>query len=179
MALVGRLSISDILRALFGEKPDRGYLGKESGGTAGERMSARESPRKRPLRPETPPVRQAVIPLLPILFPAVTPTTFVSLPFLPPPVPPASPATTYLHIITIDETPRRGEIPLARRCCLPPFPSTAGRARRILLAKLRATNISNGLCEIASSRDHQRFGPRSANSSVLIRHQAASRRSRG
>lgn len=67
-----------------------------------------KGPRKRPLRPETPPVRQTVIPLLPILFLAATSTTFVSLPFLLPR------ATTYLHIITIGETPRR-EIPHDRR----------------------------------------------------------------
>lgn len=62
-------------------------------------MNARRS-RKRPLRPETPPVHQTVIPLLLIPFPAATPTTFVSLPFLLPNV------TTYLYIIIIDETPR-------------------------------------------------------------------------
>lgn len=95
---------SDILWTFFGEKLDRGYRRKERSRTAGERMNARR-PRKRPLRPETPPVRQAVIPLLPILFPAATPTTFVSLPFLLPN------ATTYLYIIIIERNTPMWDIP--------------------------------------------------------------------
>jgi len=62
----------------FGEKPDRKYYRKERRGTAGEWIK-REKASERPLRPETPPVHQTIIPLLLILFPAAIPTTFVSL----------------------------------------------------------------------------------------------------
>lgn len=50
-----------------------GLRKKKAGGTAGERS---EHGRKRLPRPETPPVRHAVIPLLFVLFPTVYPDVF-------------------------------------------------------------------------------------------------------